>query len=209
MNRAHIVSANTGPTGFMTEVAHVVGQSLGQAGWMIDTVDLTHWSAVLAAGAKPGGDALVENERDRILRSDLLVLVFPVIWCSMPAALKQWIDIVFCDRSAQGGTQTGCQGCMRGKKAIVVAASEEVERMQRSDSMEASMAIMLRPLLEGTLNFLGFSVLRPVFIDRDQLQNIQTTGLLNQVADAFSHLESRPNFYGVMRPKPGLSSISM
>jgi NAD(P)H dehydrogenase (quinone) len=45
------------------------------------------------AGAAPPADAVAEQAR--IDRADLLIMIFPVYWWSMPAMLKGWIDRVF------------------------------------------------------------------------------------------------------------------
>jgi NAD(P)H dehydrogenase (quinone) len=44
-------------------------------------------------GTPPPADAVAEQAR--INRADLLIMVFPVYWWSMPAILKGWIDRVF------------------------------------------------------------------------------------------------------------------
>ncbi|WP_152047381.1 NAD(P)H-dependent oxidoreductase [Aureimonas psammosilenae] len=42
---------------------------------------------------EPGDDILAQQRR--VDRADMLVLVFPVYWWSMPAVMKGWIDRVF------------------------------------------------------------------------------------------------------------------
>jgi NAD(P)H dehydrogenase (quinone) len=44
-------------------------------------------------GTPPPADAVAEQAR--IDRADILIMVFPVYWWSMPAILKGWIDRVF------------------------------------------------------------------------------------------------------------------
>jgi putative NADPH-quinone reductase len=93
---------------------------------------------------------------------------------------------------------------MRGRKAIVIAASEYPECMQRYDSVETSMAEMLSPLLEGTLSYLGFYVLKPFFINTmEWMQAGDASGLLDRVDTAFAQIERRANFYGLLQPEPG------
>ena len=58
-------------------------------------------------GTVPPADALAEQAR--IDRADLLILIFPVYWWSMPAILKGWIDRVFTNGWAYidaGGEET-------------------------------------------------------------------------------------------------------
>ncbi|WP_156419349.1 NAD(P)H-dependent oxidoreductase [Aureimonas sp. AU12] len=45
-------------------------------------------------GRADDADGIVAEQR-RIDRADMLVLVFPVYWWSMPAVMKGWIDRVF------------------------------------------------------------------------------------------------------------------
>jgi len=210
MKKAHIVFTHPKSLGLITEVARMAEYSLANAGWTIKTVDLTQAESVRESAERWNSQAGAETERNNVFDCDLLVLVFPMIWCSMPAALKQWVELIFCDQIAHGDTLANSRGCMRGKKALVIAAAEEIECMASTDSVETTMATMLRPLLEGTLNYLGFYVLRPLFIkDMCHLKPLEISEILDRVAQAFSQLDSRPGFYGLLQPKPGSSRLSM
>jgi putative NADPH-quinone reductase len=210
MTKAHIVFTHTRSTDFIREVVHAAAHSLANAGWTVRSTDLACWLDVQADSRTTSQTANADEEFLSVADCDMLVLVFPVLWCSVPAALKQWIEMVFCDRLVAGKTPANSRGCMQGKKAIVVAVSEEAECIQRNDSIEATLADMLRPLLEGTLNYLGFEVLRPFFINgMGQMQANKNKELLFEVAAVFSQVKRRPSFYGLLRPAPGLSHLSM
>jgi NAD(P)H dehydrogenase (quinone) len=210
MKKAHIVHTHPKSTGLITEVARVAEHSLASAGWIIKTVDLMQEANFQEAVDTRSRPTETEVERNNVVDCDLLVLMFPMVWCSMPAALKQWVESIFCDQLVHGNTPANSRGCMRGKKAFVIAAYEEIECMQRTDSVEATMAALLRPLLEGTLNYLGFHVLRPLFInDLGRLEPQKTKEILDGVAQAFSQVESRPGFYGLLPPQPGPARLSM
>ena len=203
MNKAHIVFTHTSSTGVIRKVVYAAVHALAHVGWTVKTTDLDCWLDVRTESkTSPQAANSSDEEFSNITDCDVLVLVFPVVWCSVPAKLKQWIEMVFSDRLA-------C-GCMQGKRAFVVAVSEEAERIQRNDNIDATLAGMLRPLLEGTLNYLGFAVLRPFLIhDAGRDGASATDELLVEVATAFSQLERRSNFYGLLRPVPGPLYLSM
>lgn len=52
----------------------------------------------------------VAREQALIAQADMLVLLHPVQWYSMPALLKEWIDVVFQAGWAYGEGATGLQG---------------------------------------------------------------------------------------------------
>jgi putative NADPH-quinone reductase len=205
MNKAYIVFTPTKSTSLIREVVQHATHSLANAGWSVRTNNL-----MCLPFSQIGSSDDTDEELLHVLDCDTLVLVFPVVWSSVPATLKQWIEMVFCDHLTDRNMLANSQGCMQGKKVIVVAVSEEVECMRRGDSMEVAMADMLRPLLEGTLNYLGFDVLRPLFINgMDRRQATETNELLHEVTAVFSQLERRSHFYGLLRPAPGPSHLSM
>lgn len=203
MSNAHIVFTHSSSTGVIRKVVHVAAHTLAHAGWTVETTDLDYWLDIQTESKTTHQAANSSDEEfSNVADCDVLVLVFPVIWCSVPARLKQWIEMVFSDRLA-------C-GCMQGKRALIVAVSEEADRIQHGDSIDAALTDLLRPLLEGTLNYLGFKVLRPFLIHRaDGDEGSATDELLIEVATAFSRLDRRSNFYGLLRPVPGSSHLSM
>jgi putative NADPH-quinone reductase len=204
MNKAHIVFAHNGSTGFINEVVCSANRTLADKGWSITTTDLALW-ALAQLGSDAASHAPGTNvELLRVVDCDLLVPVFPMVWASVPATLKQWIEAVFSDQSSYGSLPANSRWSMRGRKAIVVAASEYPKCMQRYDSIETAMSEVLSPVLEGTLNYLGFYVLKPFFINTmEWMQAIDAGGLLGRFNAAFSQIESRACFYGLLQSKPG------
>jgi NAD(P)H dehydrogenase (quinone) len=63
-------------------------------------------------------DASVPAEQQRIDRADLLVLVYPVYWWSMPGLLKGWIDRVFTQGWAYDDVPEGTTVKMLGRLAV-------------------------------------------------------------------------------------------
>lgn len=173
-------------------------QALHHAGWRVDVSD-----AMPADRASDGGPD-TEDEFLKVAACDILVLIFPMLWCAAPATIKKWIETVF-GNPVCGDTPPEQEHVrMHGKKAMVVAVAEETERVQRYDSLESSLTDMLRPLLEGTLNYLGFEVLRPFFIHGiTRAHAAELADVSRKVMAVFSQLEQRANLYGRHRPRPG------
>ncbi|SDE04605.1 NAD(P)H-dependent oxidoreductase [Belnapia rosea] len=63
-------------------------------------------------------DASVLAEQQRIDRADLLVLVYPVYWWSMPGLLKGWIDRVFTQGWAYDEGPDGATVKLLGRLAV-------------------------------------------------------------------------------------------
>ena len=97
MNTAHIVFTHTRSTSFIKEVVAAAVHALSHAGWSVNTTDLGNWPPIQALSRTAGQESQTDEEFLNVTNCDMLVLVFPVLWCSVPAALKQWIEMVFCD----------------------------------------------------------------------------------------------------------------
>lgn len=210
MTKAHIVFTQTESTAVLTNVVRTIAKTLNDAGWTVVCTNLECWLDSETVGNAAILRANTKSEIENLAACDTLVLIFPVLWCSVPASLKQWIETVFSKQLDDGNISVNSRSCMQGKKAIVVAMSEEVERIERNECMDAALATMLQPLLEGTLHYLGFNVLRPYFIHGVDLDRVNGTNeLLANVATLFSQIQRRPSYYGTFPPTPGLSRLSM
>lgn len=103
----------------------------------------------------------IQAELDKLLWADVLILNFPLYWCSTPAILKGWIDRVFVSGKVYGGKRFYNRGGLRGKKALVSLTLGGQEGMFGKDGIHGPMEDMLRHLLQGTLAYAGMSVLPP------------------------------------------------
>ncbi|OLF53876.1 NAD(P)H-dependent oxidoreductase [Pseudomonas chlororaphis] len=101
------------------------------------------------------------QELDKLLWADLLILNFPVFWFSTPAMLKGWIDRVLVSGVCYGGKRFYDQGGLAGKKALVTLTLGGREHMFGEGAIHGPLEDMLRPLLRGTLAYVGFEVLEP------------------------------------------------
>ncbi|MHC6227443.1 NAD(P)H-dependent oxidoreductase [Pseudomonas sp. X10] len=103
----------------------------------------------------------IQAELDKLLWADLLVLNFPIFWFSAPAMLKGWIDRVLVSGVCYGGKRFYDQGGLAGKKALVTVTLGGREHMFGEGAIHGPLNDMLRPILRGTLAYVGFEVLEP------------------------------------------------
>ncbi len=213
--RAHIVFAHPEPHSFVASMRDIVQESLESTGWKTSVTDLqsANFKAVASAEdftTRERADYLVYSleqrqawktgsvapeikaEVDAVTRSDLLVLVFPIFWFSVPALMKGWIDRVFLSGVFYGGRRIYGQGGMNGKHALVVASLGGREQMFGPNSIHGNLNGMLRHLLQGTLGYAGFSVYDPFFAYHvPYLDSTARTGILIKLMNEIRQLDSR------------------
>lgn len=93
-----------GADGYLRQLAERAETSLTQTGWQVEHLDL------VASGYAPAMteadrrayhteqsivDPLVRRHADLVMAAKALVFVYPVVWGTMPALLKGWIDRTF------------------------------------------------------------------------------------------------------------------
>ncbi|MGW8465248.1 NAD(P)H-dependent oxidoreductase [Pseudomonas sp. CLCA07] len=103
----------------------------------------------------------IQQELDKLLWADLLILNFPIFWFSAPAMLKGWIDRVLVSGVCYGGKRFYDQGGLSGKKALVTVTLGGREHMFGDGAIHGPLEDMLRPILRGTLAYVGLDVLQP------------------------------------------------
>ncbi len=103
----------------------------------------------------------IQGELDKLLWADLLILNFPIYWFSAPAMLKGWIDRVLVSGICYGGKRFYDQGGLAGKRALVTVTLGGREHMFGEGAIHGPLEDMLRPILRGTLAYVGLQVLPP------------------------------------------------
>lgn len=103
----------------------------------------------------------IQEELEKLLWCDLLVLNFPIFWYATPAILKGWIDRVFVSGATYGGKRFYDCGGLVGKRALVSVTLGGQQHMFGERGIHGPLEDMLKPLLQGTLGYTGFSVHRP------------------------------------------------
>jgi NAD(P)H dehydrogenase (quinone) len=179
-----IVHAHPEPNSFTAALRDQAVETLQAQGHQVQVSDLyaMNWNPVASAedfGARENPEYLVyaleqrlgaksqslaadiQGELDKLLWADLLILNFPIYWFSAPAILKGWIDRVLVSGICYGGKRFYDQGGLRGKKALVTVTLGGREHMFGEGAIHGPLEDMLRPLLRGTLAYVGMDVLEP------------------------------------------------
>ena len=179
-----IVLAHPEPSSFAAALAHAADGALRSAGWDVTLVDLYRegFDPVLSerdftdrqiterlqpmdeqAHAAAGRTFAPDLARHIELfeAADLLLLVSPMWWFSVPAMLKGWIDRVFANgvayRYPEVPPWSGFLGAKRGMLVMTSSYEPSSFREDRVGELER----VLHPLLYGTLAYTGMTVLEP------------------------------------------------
>jgi NAD(P)H dehydrogenase (quinone) len=105
----------------------------------------------------------IEAEVEKLKACDLLLLIFPLFWFSVPAILKGWIDRVLLSGLTYGGKRFYDRGGLVGKKATIGITLGARPHMFGPDAIHGEIETMLRPILRGTLWYTGMQVLPPFY----------------------------------------------
>lgn len=177
-----IVHAHPEPQSFTTSMMKTAVEEFTRAGHSVEVSDLyaMNWNPVASAadfGSRKKEDYLVyaleqrySNEAgtiapdiaaeiEKIKKADLIILNFPLYWFSVPAILKGWIDRVLVSGFCYGGLRFYDNGGLKGKKAMLSFTLGGREHMFGPDAIHGELEVMLRPLLRGTLAYVGLEVL--------------------------------------------------
>jgi len=180
-----IVHAHPEPQSFCSSMRHVATETLQAQGHTVVVSDLYAQGFNPVASAADFGTrknpeyltyaleqrqayeagtiaADIRAEIDKVRACDLLILNFPIFWFSTPAILKGWIDRVFISGIFYGGKRIYGGGGMQGKQAMLSVTLGGREDMLCEGGIHGDLATMLRPLTQGTLGYVGMSVL-PTF----------------------------------------------
>ncbi|WP_372877822.1 NAD(P)H-dependent oxidoreductase [Pseudomonas sp.] len=227
-----IVHAHPEPQSFCSAMKDLAVTSLGAAGHAVQCSDLyaMQWNPVATAAdfsERSDPDYLVyaleqrhahqhqalaadiAGELDKLLWADLLILNFPLYWCSLPAMLKGWVDRVLVSGACYGGRRFYDRGGLIGKRALLsFTLGGQAHMFAGEQAIHGELELLLRPLLRGTLAYVGLGVLPPFaayhvpYIDaaarqqllddyRDYLANLDHLPLLEMpaMADFDRHLQ--------------------
>lgn len=177
-----IVHAHPEPQSFTTSMKTTAVEELTRAGHDVVVSDLyaMNWNPVASAadfGSRKNPDYLVyaleqrfsyeagtiaadiAAEVEKLKTADLVIFNFPIYWFSVPAMLKGWIDRVLISGVCYGGMRFYDQGGLKGKKAALSFTLGGREHMFGPGAIHGELELMLRPLLRGTLAYVGMDVL--------------------------------------------------
>lgn len=181
---ALIVYAHPEPRSFNAAMKNCAVKTLNSMGWSVEVSDLHDMAfdpvprrsdftvpadpdvfkyqaeQVHAAKSEGGFAADIQAEIDKLMRADLLILQFPLWWFSVPALLKGWIDRVFAMGVIYGG-DIGfySRGVFRGRRAMLAFTTGGPREMYGPTGLNGRADVVLWPLENGVLNFVGYDVL--------------------------------------------------
>ena len=210
-----IVHAHPEPQSFCTAMKDLAVATLKGAGHAVQVSDLyaMNWNPVASAAnfqARSNPDYLVyaleqreavkagviaadiAAELDKLLWADLVILNFPLFWCSLPAMLKGWIDRVLVSGTCYGGLRFYDRGGLAGKRALLSFSLGGQQHMfEDEDAVHGDWEPMLRPLQRGTLAYVGMQVLPPFVAYHVPYISAEARGvILDQYRDYLLRLES-------------------
>jgi NAD(P)H dehydrogenase (quinone) len=156
---ALLVYAHPNPQSFNTALAKAIEDEIIANGGKIKVKDLytMKWDPILSmkdfqdifSGTMPDD---VKQEQADVAWADLVIMVAPVWWYSIPAILKGYIDRVFSFGFAYKYTATGPLGLLKGKKGLFITTSGA----NRQDAEMGGMMTTLNKSLIGVFSFSGF-----------------------------------------------------
>jgi NAD(P)H dehydrogenase (quinone) len=97
------------------------------------------------------------EEQRKIAAADLLFFIYPVWWMSPPAMLKGYIDRCFSMGFAYRYTETGAEGLLRGKRAMVISTFGNFAEKYETSRLGDSIAEILH---DGILGFCGIDLMK-------------------------------------------------
>lgn len=156
-----IVYAHPNPQSYHAAVAQAVKEEVEKKGWQVKFKDLyaMSWNPVLsqsdfAAFHNGNIPADIMAEQADVSWSDLVIMISPVWWSSVPAILKGYIDRVFSIGFAYEYTPTGPRGKLGGKKALLITGSGTDEQAAQANGL---ITAIKRTLVDGFFGFCGFA----------------------------------------------------
>jgi len=105
----------------------------------------------------------VNDEADKLLNADVLVVHFPLWWFGAPAILKGWMDRVFVYGKVYRSQMRYDSGICRGKKMIACITTGASADSCSFDGREGDTRLVTWPLL-FPFRYIGFDVLEPVIM---------------------------------------------
>lgn len=159
--KALVIFAHPNPESFNAALAKTVQEQLEENGAQVKLKDLytMGWNPVLTSQDFQGyhsGQTLpdVQQEQQDIAWADLIVMIAPVWWYSVPAILKGYIDRVFSLGFAYKYTATGPVGLLAGKKGLVITTSGAERQAAEASGM---VEVIRKSMVEGLFGFSGFA----------------------------------------------------
>ena len=132
-------------------------------------------------------------ELAKIDRADFLLFIFPLFWYSVPAILKGYIDRVFVSGKAYGGKRIYSKGGFVGKRAALAFSLGGHAGLFGNNAIHGELEAMLKPILQGTLGYVGLDVLKPfVAYHVPYIDDAARAAILGDFEDYLKNVKNAP-----------------
>ena len=179
-----IVYAHLEPSSFTAAMKQAAVEALSAAGHQVEVSDLYgekfnpvagrhdftraaeparfHYQSEQLHASRTGGFAAdLVREQERLMRADLLVLIFPLWWGGLPAIVKGWFDRVCAYGVAYADGKRFERGYLVGRRAVLgVTTGGTIERFS-ADGGYGEMRHVLHSVKRCILEYLGLEVVEP------------------------------------------------
>lgn len=184
-----LVAAPPSPVSLAARLVDAADDELRRSGHTTTVVDVvaSAWHPIVRphdygvdAMVRPVGDHAVEaiasgrlaadvaEQQRHVREADAIVLLFPLWWFGMPAALKGWVDRVFTQgfaygvKDAQGRTRKYGDGAFAGTRGLVVVTTGDRATAFGPRGLNGSIDDVLFPITHGILWYTGVASLEPL-----------------------------------------------
>jgi len=155
-----VLYAHPNPKSFNAAILEAIKEELDKKEAAVRVKDLyaMNWNPVLSAAdfqrmlAGQMSEDIAKEQAD-VTWADLLIVVSPIWWYTLPAILKGYIDRVMCQGFAYRYTETGPEGLLKGKRAAIITTSGADENTAKQSGMTESIKVSI---VNGIFGFCGF-----------------------------------------------------
>lgn len=159
--QALLVYSHPNPLSFNAAIAAVVKEELQNKGVKVKVKDLyaMKFNPVLSKedfeGFHTGNiPADIKREQEDVKNADIVILVAPIWWYSLPAIMRGYMDRVFSLGFAYEYTESGPRGLLTGKKGLVITTAGADENAAKATGLDKVIDWGIAGALFG---FCGFS----------------------------------------------------
>lgn len=106
----------------------------------------------------------IESEIEKMEWCDLMIWQFPLWWFGLPSPFKGWVERVYAMGRVYNGAHLYENGLFKGKRAMLSFTTGAPADAYKEGGMNGDIEQLIRPIQQGMLSFLGFTVLKPTIV---------------------------------------------
>jgi NAD(P)H dehydrogenase (quinone) len=145
------------------------------------------------ASRNNGFAPVLKAEIDKALWCDVFIMQFPLWWFSMPAIMKGWVDRVFAMGPIYARNVWYDRGKLSGRRAMVSVTTGSVENMVAEGGICGKLDMILHPIHNGILRFVGFDVVEPFVVhDPLMMEDEEREAVVKRYTETVLSVAARP-----------------